>query len=30
MEAGIPVGAAGDALEIAEASSAMFNGKIAG
>ena len=30
MEAGIPVYAAGDALEIAEASSAMFNGKIAG
>ena len=30
MEAGIPVEAAGDALEIAEASSAMFNGKIAG
>jgi sarcosine oxidase, subunit alpha len=29
-EAGIPVHAAGDALEIAEASSAMFNGKIAG
>ncbi len=29
-EAGIPVYAAGDALEIAEASSAMFNGKIAG
>ncbi len=29
-EAGIPVCAAGDALEIAEASSAMFNGKIAG
>jgi len=28
--AGIPVIAAGDALEIAEASSAMFNGKIAG
>jgi NADPH-dependent 2,4-dienoyl-CoA reductase/sulfur reductase-like enzyme/Fe-S-cluster-containing hydrogenase component 2/bacterioferritin-associated ferredoxin len=28
--AGIPVFAAGDALEIAEASSAMFNGKIAG
>lgn len=28
--AGIPVYAAGDALEIAEASSAMFNGKIAG
>ncbi len=28
--AGIPVHAAGDALEIAEASSAMFNGKIAG
>ncbi len=30
IEAGIPVYAAGDALEIAEASSAMFNGKIAG
>ncbi|MBP7205395.1 MAG: FAD-dependent oxidoreductase [Candidatus Cloacimonetes bacterium] len=30
LEAGIPVYAAGDALEIAEASSAMFNGKIAG
>ena len=30
MDAGIPVEAAGDALEIAEASSAMFNGKIAG
>ena len=30
QEAGIPVYAAGDALEIAEASSAMFNGKIAG
>lgn len=30
MEAGIPIYAAGDALEIAEASSAMFNGKIAG
>jgi len=29
-QAGIPVYAAGDALEIAEASSAMFNGKIAG
>ena len=29
-KAGIPVFAAGDALEIAEASSAMFNGKIAG
>ncbi len=29
-EAGLPVYAAGDALEIAEASSAMFNGKIAG
>ncbi len=29
-DAGIPVYAAGDALEIAEASSAMFNGKIAG
>lgn len=29
-EAGIPVYAAGDALEIAEASSAMFNGRIAG
>jgi sarcosine oxidase, subunit alpha len=29
-EAGIPFYAAGDALEIAEASSAMFNGKIAG
>ncbi|MEN6444817.1 MAG: FAD-dependent oxidoreductase [Candidatus Cloacimonas sp.] len=28
--AGIPIDAAGDALEIAEASSAMFNGKIAG
>lgn len=28
--AGIPIYAAGDALEIAEASSAMFNGKIAG
>ncbi len=28
--AGIPVHAAGDALEIAEASSAMFNGRIAG
>ncbi len=28
--AGIPVSAAGDALEIAEASSAMFNGRIAG
>lgn len=28
--AGIPVWSAGDALEIAEASSAMFNGKIAG
>lgn len=28
--AGIPVESAGDALEIAEASSAMFNGKIAG
>ncbi len=28
--AGIPIFAAGDALEIAEASSAMFNGKIAG
>lgn len=28
--AGLPVVAAGDALEIAEASSAMFNGKIAG
>ena len=28
--AGIPVFAAGDALEIAEASSAMFNGRIAG
>jgi len=30
QDAGIPVFAAGDALEIAEASSAMFNGKIAG
>lgn len=30
LDAGIPVYAAGDALEIAEASSAMFNGKIAG
>lgn len=30
QQAGIPVYAAGDALEIAEASSAMFNGKIAG
>lgn len=30
IEAGIPVMAAGDALEIAEASSAMYNGKIAG
>ncbi len=30
VEAGIPVYGAGDALEIAEASSAMFNGKIAG
>lgn len=30
QEAGLPVYAAGDALEIAEASSAMFNGKIAG
>ncbi len=30
QEAGLPVMAAGDALEIAEASSAMFNGKIAG
>jgi len=29
-QAGLPVYAAGDALEIAEASSAMFNGKIAG
>lgn len=29
-QAGIPLYAAGDALEIAEASSAMFNGKIAG
>ncbi len=29
-QAGIPVYSAGDALEIAEASSAMFNGKIAG
>jgi thioredoxin reductase/Fe-S-cluster-containing hydrogenase component 2/bacterioferritin-associated ferredoxin len=29
-QAGLPVFAAGDALEIAEASSAMFNGKIAG
>jgi sarcosine oxidase, subunit alpha len=29
-EAGIPIYAAGDALEIAEASSAMFNGKIIG
>ncbi|MCB5235208.1 MAG: FAD-dependent oxidoreductase [Candidatus Cloacimonetes bacterium] len=29
-QAGIPIDAAGDALEIAEASSAMFNGKIAG
>jgi NADPH-dependent 2,4-dienoyl-CoA reductase/sulfur reductase-like enzyme/Fe-S-cluster-containing hydrogenase component 2/bacterioferritin-associated ferredoxin len=29
-QAGIPVYAAGDALEIAEASSAMFNGKISG
>ena len=29
-KAGIPVFAAGDALEIAEASSAMFNGKISG
>lgn len=29
-KAGIPVFSAGDALEIAEASSAMFNGKIAG
>ncbi len=28
--AGLPVNSAGDALEIAEASSAMFNGKIAG
>jgi len=28
--AGLPIDAAGDALEIAEASSAMFNGKIAG
>ncbi|NLO12051.1 MAG: FAD-dependent oxidoreductase [Candidatus Cloacimonetes bacterium] len=28
--AGVPIYAAGDALEIAEASSAMFNGKIAG
>jgi len=28
--AGIPIDSAGDALEIAEASSAMFNGKIAG
>jgi len=30
VTAGIPVYSAGDALEIAEASSAMFNGKIAG
>lgn len=30
LDAGIPVDSAGDALEIAEASSAMFNGKIAG
>lgn len=30
IAAGIPVDSAGDALEIAEASSAMFNGKIAG
>ncbi|MDD4310627.1 MAG: FAD-dependent oxidoreductase, partial [Candidatus Cloacimonetes bacterium] len=30
VAAGIPVDSAGDALEIAEASSAMFNGKIAG
>lgn len=30
QQAGLPVYAAGDALEIAEASSAMFNGKIAG
>ncbi|MDD3536344.1 MAG: FAD-dependent oxidoreductase [Candidatus Cloacimonetes bacterium] len=30
LAAGIPVDSAGDALEIAEASSAMFNGKIAG
>ncbi len=30
IEADIPIYAAGDALEIAEASSAMFNGKIAG
>lgn len=30
VQAGLPVYAAGDALEIAEASSAMFNGKIAG
>lgn len=30
QQAGIPVYAAGDAMEIAEASSAMFNGKIAG
>lgn len=30
QQAGIPVYSAGDALEIAEASSAMFNGKIAG
>ncbi|MBW6514968.1 MAG: FAD-dependent oxidoreductase [Candidatus Syntrophosphaera sp.] len=29
-EAGIPIYSAGDALEIAEASSAMFNGRIAG
>jgi len=29
-QAGLPIYAAGDALEIAEASSAMFNGKIAG
>lgn len=29
-QAGLPVDSAGDALEIAEASSAMFNGKIAG
>jgi NADPH-dependent 2,4-dienoyl-CoA reductase/sulfur reductase-like enzyme/Fe-S-cluster-containing hydrogenase component 2/bacterioferritin-associated ferredoxin len=29
-QAGIPIYSAGDALEIAEASSAMFNGKIAG
>lgn len=29
-QAGIPVDSAGDALEIAEASSAMFNGRIAG